>query len=146
MADCCANASASMTPMILACAGGSNVGQMSNRLAVELTKSDYGKLFCLAGIGAGLPGFVQSARDTAAPGGPGIIAIDGCPVACVKKVLENAGIVPAHYVTLTELGMTKDKCLDLDEDEVNRLLTTLKTRLALERKAARDVGCGCGCR
>ena len=46
--DCC-------TPngniMILACSGGSNVGQLSNRAAVELTKEGFGKMYCLAGIG-----------------------------------------------------------------------------------------------
>jgi uncharacterized metal-binding protein len=35
--DCCANNGATM---ILACSGGSNVGQLSNQAAVELTQED----------------------------------------------------------------------------------------------------------
>ncbi len=58
--DCCATGS---NVMILACAGGSNVGQLSNRAAVELTQEEVGKMFCLAGIGGQLSGFVQSAKD-----------------------------------------------------------------------------------
>ena len=32
--------------MILACSGGSNVGQISNRTAIELTREGFGKMFC----------------------------------------------------------------------------------------------------
>lgn len=35
--------------MILACSGGSNVGQLSNQAAIELTQEGFGKMFCLAG-------------------------------------------------------------------------------------------------
>ena len=57
---CCAPA---RRCMILACSGGSNVGQLSNRAAVELTKEGFGLMYCLAGIGAAMSGFVQSAKD-----------------------------------------------------------------------------------
>ncbi len=33
--------------MILACSGGSNVGQLSNQAAIELTQEGFGKMFCL---------------------------------------------------------------------------------------------------
>jgi len=37
--------------MILACSGGSNVGQLSNQAAVALTREGFGKMYCLAGVG-----------------------------------------------------------------------------------------------
>ena len=49
--------------MILACSGGSNVGQLSKQATVELTQEGFGKMFCLAGVGGHLGGFVQSAKD-----------------------------------------------------------------------------------
>ena len=49
--------------MILACSGGLNVGQLSNRAAVELTQEGFGKMYCLAGVGGHLSSFVQSAKD-----------------------------------------------------------------------------------
>ncbi len=63
--DCCAS---TVPTMILACAGGSNVGQLSNQAAVELTQEGFGKLFCLAGIGAHLSGFVLCPGYTANSG------------------------------------------------------------------------------
>ena len=41
---CCAGEN---NVMILACSGGSNVGQLSNQTAVELTQEEFGKMFCL---------------------------------------------------------------------------------------------------
>lgn len=34
---------------VFACAGGSNVGQLTNSAAVEVTKEGKGKMYCLAG-------------------------------------------------------------------------------------------------
>jgi uncharacterized metal-binding protein len=79
--DCCAP---SANIMILACSGESNVGQLSNQAAVELTREDFGKMFCLAGVGGHLSGFVQSAKDV-----PQMVAIDGCSLGCAKAILEH---------------------------------------------------------
>jgi len=68
--ECCTS---NKQVMILACSGASNVGQLSNQAAVELTREGFGKMYCLAGIGAHLSGFVQSAKDV-----PALVAIDGC--------------------------------------------------------------------
>jgi hypothetical protein len=54
---CCSNEKV----MVLACSGGSNVGQISNQAGIDLTREGYGNMFCLAGIGGSLKGFVNSA-------------------------------------------------------------------------------------
>jgi len=46
--------------MILACAGGSNVRQLSNQAAVDLTREGFGKVFCLPARRAQVNGFIQS--------------------------------------------------------------------------------------
>ena len=95
--ECCVS---NEDTMILACSGASNVGQLSNRAAVELTQEGFGKMFCLAGIGGDLSGFVQSAKDT-----PRMIVIDGCDVCCVKATLDRAEIPLKDYIVLTSLGI-----------------------------------------
>ena len=82
--------------MILACSGGSNVGQLSNQAAVELTQEGFGKMFCLAGIGGHLKGFVQSAKDV-----PQIVVIDGCDQGCGKAIFEHLKIPLPNYVVIT---------------------------------------------
>ncbi|MDD5168323.1 MAG: putative zinc-binding protein [Syntrophales bacterium] len=89
--------------LILACAGSANTGQLTYRLALELTQEGFGKLFCLAGIGAHLSGFVVSARDAAE-----ILILDGCAIACARKNLEQADIAVRNHFIMTELGVEKE--------------------------------------
>jgi len=107
--------------MILACSGGSNVGQLSNQAAVELTQEGFGKMFCLAGIGGQLSGFVQSAKDV-----PEMVVIDGCSVGCAKACLEQAEVPVGNYLVLTDLGIEKNKDFNLRRDEIDRVKQAVK--------------------
>ncbi|MBN1277559.1 MAG: putative zinc-binding protein [Deltaproteobacteria bacterium] len=107
--------------MILACSGASNVGQLSNRAAIELTQEGFGKMFCLVGIGGGLSGFVQSAKDV-----PRMVVIDGCEVSCAKATLEKAEIPLKDYIVLTDLGIQKNKDFDLMHNEVQKVKEEIK--------------------
>lgn len=116
--DCCA---AGGNIMILACSGGSNVGQLSNQAAVELTQEGFGKMFCLAGIGGKLLGFVQSAKDV-----PEMVAIDGCELGCAKASLEQAGVPLKTYLVLTDLGIKKNKDFNLNREEIEQVKGAIK--------------------
>lgn len=117
--------------MILACSGGSNVGQLSNQAAVELTQEGFGKMYCLAGIGGQLKGFVQSAKDV-----PMIAAIDGCSVGCAKAILKNADIQSYNYVVLTDLGIEKNKNLNLSPVEVGKVKDAVRNACTGQLAAA----------
>ncbi len=108
--SCCAGGN---NLMILACSGGSNVGQLANQAAVELTQEGLGKMFCLAGIGGRLSGFVQSAKDV-----PAMVAIDGCQVGCAKAILEEAGVPLKDYLVLTDMGIEKNKDFSLKPTDI----------------------------
>lgn len=117
--DCCAPGE---SVMILACSGGSNVGQLSNQASVELTQEGFGKMFCLAGIGGHLSGFVQSARDV-----PNLVIIDGCEIGCAKAVLEHAEIPAKNYLVLTELGIEKNKDFKLKKEDIQRVKEAIRS-------------------
>ena len=112
-ADCC---QPKINTMILACSGGSNVGQLSNQAAIELTQEGFGKLSCLAGVGAHLSGFVQSARDI-----ENLVVIDGCEVGCAKGVLDQAEVPLRGYLVITGLGIDKNKDLNLKREEIDQV-------------------------
>lgn len=122
MADYCCKPGGNV--MILACSGGSNVGQLSNRAAVELTREGFGKMFCLAGVGGQLSGFVQSARDI-----PRMVAIDGCSIGCAKACLENSNVPLKTYLVLTDLGFEKNKDLDVKPKEVSMVKEAVRQAL-----------------
>lgn len=108
--------------MILACSGGSNVGQLSNQAAIELTQEGFGKMFCLAGIGGHLGGFVQSAKDV-----PAMVAIDGCEVGCAKAILDHAEIPTKNYLLLTDLGIEKNKDFNLKTEDIQKVKSAIRS-------------------
>jgi len=108
--------------IILACSGGSNVGQLSNQAAVELTHQEgFGKMYCLAGVGGHLGGFVQSAKDV-----PQTVAIDGCEIGCAKAILKHAEVPLKDYIVLTGLGIEKNKDLNLKREEIDTVKEAVK--------------------
>jgi uncharacterized metal-binding protein len=96
--NCCGGG---VKTLIMACSGGSNVGQIANNVMIELDRRRVGDASCLAGIGAALSGFVESAKAAKT------IVVDGCPVGCGKKAFEKYGIEASRYFVVTELGITK---------------------------------------
>ena len=139
--DCC---QPTVTTMILACSGGSNVGQLANQAAIELTQEGFGKLSCLAGVGAHLSGFVQSARDIEA-----LVVIDGCEVGCAKKVLEHAEVPLRAYLVITALGIDKNKDMNLKRDDIDRVKAAVRQLQPNSGEQAQSVAqatAACGCR
>lgn len=134
--DCCTGGG---DVMILACSGGSNVGQLSNQAAVELTQEGFGKMFCLAGIGGQLSGFVQSARDV-----PMMVAIDGCAVGCAKAILKQAQVPLQHYLVLTDEGIEKNKDFNLQRADVEKIKAAVK-RVVSEARSAEAAPSAGGC-
>lgn len=123
--ECC---SSSGNIMILTCSGGSNVGQLANRAAIELTQEGFGKIFCLAGIGGHLSGFVQSAKDVQQ-----MIAIDGCEVGCARAILEHVGVPFRSYLVVTDVGIEKKHNFDLKEEEVKKVKEAIKVACGSEQ-------------
>ncbi len=140
--DCC---QPKVTRMILVCSGGSNVGQLANQAGIELTQEGFGKLSCLAGVGAHLSGFVRSAQDI-----PELVVIDGCEVGCARGVLEQAEVPLRGYLVITDdLDIDKNKDMNLKREEIDRVKEAVRQLQSEPGKPAQpgDPGaatCGCG--
>jgi len=109
---------------IFPCAGAANVGQLSNKAALYLSRHGVGTMMCTAGIGAHQQGITRSAQ-----GCDRIVVIDGCQLACAKDSLEHAGIQVHNHIVLTELGEKKSKNPDMDSTEVKGILEQVKAQL-----------------
>jgi len=110
--------------LIFPCSGGSNVGQIANETAKDLTTLGHGKMYCLAGIGGHVSGLVESTKAAKK-----IVAIDGCPVACAKKTLEHAGFKIDVHVVVTELGIQKVLDFMMDNDEIKRVVDAIVSKV-----------------
>ncbi len=88
-------------------------------------KDGLGTMTCLSGIGADLSGFIESAKSVRN------IVIDGCPVACGKKIFENKGLPCNHYI-LTKYGIEKGKTV-IDETVINKVYNEISKDLKEEK-------------
>lgn len=88
--------------LVFSCSGAADVGLIADQAARKLTRDGVGKMFCLAGIGGRVPGILATTRSAAR-----ILAIDGCPTACVKHCLEEAGFDQFEHLQLADLGLQK---------------------------------------
>ena len=107
--DCCACSSA--PKLIFACSGAADVGAISDQAARKMTRDGVGKMFCLAGIGGRISGIMKTTEAAAK-----ILAIDGCPLDCVKRCLEQAEFSDFEHLQLANLGLKKGESPVTDEN------------------------------
>ena len=139
MADCCGSNKAQAqtasccgsdkkkTVLLYACSGGANVAEISDKAARELMFSGQGTMFCLAGLGAGIQGMIQTAKDADVN-----LVIDGCPMDCAKKVFEKAGVTNYAYVKVTDLGIEKAKGIRGTDEQVAKVVAKAKEVLTAQ--------------
>ncbi len=110
--------------LIFPCSGGSNVGQLTNEAAKQLTNQGIGGMYCLAGIGGHVSGFAEAAREVKK-----VVAIDGCPVHCARKTLEHADCPVTVHVVVTDLGIRKTSDFQLDDKDIVKVEHAVKEKL-----------------
>ncbi len=115
--------------IIFSCAGSSNVGQIANQAAVNLSKECIGRYFCLAGIGAHVSGMLESTKSARM-----LVVIDGCPVACAKKILEHTGFNIDEYTQITDLGIEKNHQFNLEASDVQKVVNHMSSLVSKKRR------------
>ena len=135
MSDCCNGG----TNLVYACSGGSNVGQMANEIAKNLTSGGFAKMTCGIALGANLSGFIVSAQNADKN-----IVIDGCPVSCLKKVFDNLKITNYDYHVITEMGIEKKMNFMMDLEEVYSIEEIIKNKSSVNKTNGDSESCGCG--
>ncbi len=123
MTECSCSSNDSQKKRILySCSGAADVGQIADLTARRLAKNKLGGMSCLAGIGANLSGYIETAKEA------DNIVIDGCPVGCGKKMFESHHL-PFTEIVLTEQGLIKGSTPATPE-VVERMADTITASLA----------------
>ena len=112
------------TKLIFACSGAADVGAVADRAARKLTKEEVGKMFCTAGLGGKVSGILKTTEAADC-----IVALDGCPLDCVKLSLENAGFSDCIHIRVTDLGFEKGQT-EVSDDNVARVAEAVTAKLA----------------
>ena len=121
VSDCCGGDKGKKTVLFYACSGGANVAEAADRAARQLMVDGRGSMFCLAGLGAGIEGMVQTARDADLN-----VVIDGCPMDCAKKIFDNCGLTNYVQIKVTDLGIEKVKGSAATNEQVARTVEKVR--------------------
>ncbi|MEO6322817.1 MAG: putative zinc-binding protein [Polaromonas sp.] len=126
------SAQASPLPLVYARSGCSSAAQLANHVAVRLDRSGTAEMSRIAGIGGDVPSLLKTARS-----GRPIIALDGCPLVCVKSSLSRHGITPERHYQLQQYGVKKRQHEDFDLTQAATVLERVKADLLTETPAAK---------
>lgn len=121
--NCCCKGPARL---LFPCAGGSDVGELTDRVARKLTKDGWGKIYCLAGVAAHIGNFLENTKAAEE-----IVAIDGCPASCASKALAHTGYQPIS-ISLKELGFMKGKS-PASEENIHKICELIKKQDTVQK-------------
>ncbi len=104
-------------PLVYSCSGCSSAAQLANHVAVQLDRRGVAEMSCIAGVGGDVPKLVKLAQS-----GRPIVALDGCPLVCVKSS-------PARHYQLHEYGVKKRNHQDFDPAQAAEVLGRVEADL-----------------
>ena len=112
-------------PLVYSCSGCSSAAQLANHVAVRLDRQGDAEMSCIAGVGGDVPHLLRIARS-----GRPIVALDGCPLNCVKSSLARHGLVPWRHYQLHQFGVRKRQHEDFDPAQAGEVLRRVEQDLA----------------
>ena len=104
-------------PLVYSCSGCSSAAQLANHVALKLDRRGVAEMSCIAGVGGDVPKLVRLAQS-----GRPIVALDGCPLVCVKSTLARHGIAPDRHYQLQQYGVKKRAHEDFDPVQATLVL------------------------
>jgi uncharacterized metal-binding protein len=113
-------------PLVYACSGCSSAAQLANHVAIQLDRCGVAEMSCIAGVGGDVPHLLKIMRS-----GRPIIALDGCPLTCVKSCLDRHGMSVARHYQLQQHGVKKRLHEDFDPVQARDVLEQIERDLAV---------------
>lgn len=113
-------------PLVYACSGCSSAAQLANHVALQLDRHGVAEMSCIAGIGGDVPYLLKIARS-----GRPIVALDGCPLVCVKSSLARHGLEAQRHYQLNQYGIKKRYHADFDATEAATVLAQVMADLQM---------------
>jgi uncharacterized metal-binding protein len=122
---CSCGTTAARKVLLYACSGAANVAEIADHAARQLTAEGLGAMYCLAGLGAGIPNMIQTARDADLN-----LVLDGCPLDCARLIFQKAGLTNVKIIRITDHGIAKAKGVKITEEQVQKIVDLAKQELA----------------
>lgn len=104
---------------VLSCSGASDLGEITDLLARKLKQNNVRNMKCLAMVACDNKPLIENLKLA------NILVIDGCPIDCAKKILENANIKEYRHIRLTDYGLKKGQT-PANEENVSKVFNDIQ--------------------
>ena len=121
-------------PILFACSGCSNAGQLANDVAHELDRRGVAEMSCLAGIGAAKPLFLKKLQQRE------VWVVDGCPIHCSLGVFNQVHEHIDVHIRLHDLGVKKQAAAPIGE-ALNTLIEDVLRDIESQRTSVKQEQC-----
>lgn len=91
--------------MIVSCSGASNTDCYADRVARILAENGQANMICLPKIAINDEKLIENVKNTSEK----VVVIDGCPINCSEKILNEKGITHFTHINTTDFGIIKGK-------------------------------------
>lgn len=105
---------------IVACSCASNTGCYTDTIARKMAAAGEAKMLCLARFAID-----KTFAETAKKDIQNLIVLDGCPINCAKKIVEQAEIKDFHHINTTDFEIIKGKTPIITE-KVEEIINHIK--------------------
>lgn len=113
--------------IIFPCDGAASVGQVGNRVAIDLTNAGGSvRMCCTTAVGAGSEQHVGIGKRARR-----VIVINGCANRCASKIMEQRGIEVDHEYVIAKMEVTKKPTLDFSEADVERISAQIAQEIGM---------------
>ena len=119
MSCCCG--SGEKVKMLYSCSGNANTGYLADRVFRKLKSGGDLSGTCLSAVGADLSGFILTARNSEQN-----IVLDGCRVACGKKIFDKRDLPYTHFI-MTDFGVEKGDT-EITDEIVDRICSEIRSK------------------
>ena len=107
--------------MIVSCSGASNTGCYADRVARILAESGQANMICLPKIAINDEKLIKNVKNTSKK----VVVIDGCPINCAEKILNEKEITNFTHINITDFDITKGKT-PLTDEKINEIINHIK--------------------
>ena len=110
-----------LNTMLVSCSGASNTGCYADRVARILAESGQANMICLPKIAINDEKLIENVKNTSKK----VVVIDGCPINCAEKILNEKGITNFTHINTTDFGITKGKT-PLTDEKIDEIINHIK--------------------
>lgn len=108
--------------VVVSCSGASNTGCYADRVARTLAESGQANMICLPKVAIKDEKLIESIKNTDKK----VVVIDGCPINCAQKILQEKGIQKMIHINTTDFGITKGKT-PVTEEKINEIIKHIQS-------------------